>query len=72
MKIVSAFHITRNPFTMTEKPELEGKRSNSFDGIAKYLVEGDTVTVEVAGKGYKQVAIENGQVMVQRNYSPEY
>ena len=73
MTIVSAFHITRTPkFECVEKPELEGKTSTSYLGIAKHLTEGDEVTVEVGSKGYKQVSIKNGQVYVQRNFAYEY
>ncbi len=73
MTIVSAHHVVRTPkFELNFKPELEGKTATSYLGIAKHLAEGDEVTVEVPGKGYKQVSIKDGQVYVQRNFAPEY
>jgi len=71
--IVSAFHITRKPeYNSVEKPELEGKTATSFRGIAKFLTEGDSVTVQVGDRGYKNVSIEDGLLYVQRIYAFEY
>ena len=53
-------------------PDLEGKTGNSYDAIARHLKEGQHATVEVPGKGYKEVSIRDGQLYVQRNFSPEY
>lgn len=68
MKIVAAYSMPG----LVNRPDLEGKTGNSFDAIARQLKEGDYATVEVAGKGYKQVSIEHGQVFIQRNYAYEY
>jgi hypothetical protein len=68
MKIVSAYRMPG----FVSRPELEGKTANSFLAIAKHLTEGDHVTVEVSGKGYKEVSIQGGDVYVQRNYAYEY
>jgi hypothetical protein len=53
-------------------PELEGKTGKSYDAIARLLKEGQHATVEVPGKGYKDVSIRDGVVYLQRNFSPEY
>jgi hypothetical protein len=57
---------------LTSLTELEGKTGKSYDAIARLLKEGQHATVEVPGKGYKQVSIRDGQVYLQRNFSPEY
>ena len=73
MKIVSAFNITHTPkFDMVSKPELEGKSGKSYDSLFAYLVEGDSVTVEVSGKGYKNISIKGGNRYIQRNFAYDY
>ena len=55
-----------------ERPDLVGLKGNSFMAIANHLKDGDHVTVEVKGMGYKEVSREKGQVFIQRRYAMEY
>ena len=59
-------------FDLVAKPELEGKTGTSYAALFAYLSEGDDVTVEVPGKGYKNISIKGGEHFIQRNFAPEY
>ena len=52
--------------------DLEGKRGRSMNDIASQLKEGECVTVCNPNEGYKQLRIENGQIIIQRRWAPEY
>lgn len=73
MTIVSAFNIIEKPkFELVSKPALEGITGKSYDALFAHLTEGDSVTVEVPGKGYKNISIKGGEHFIQRNFAPEY
>ncbi len=67
MTIVSAFGKG-----FEQKPELEGKSGNSYAKIFALLSEGDHVTVEFPGKGFKEFSMKDGQFFVQRNFAYDY
>ena len=52
--------------------DLEGKKGRSMNDFASQLKEGDHVTVCNPHEGYKELWIENGKVMIQRRWAPEY
>jgi len=52
--------------------DLEGLKGRSMNAIALQLKEGEHVTVHNPSEGYKELWIENGQVMIQRRWAPEY
>ena len=68
MTIVDAYSMPG----LKRRDDLVGQTGQSFKDIADQLEDGVHATVEVVGKGYKQVSIENGSVFVQRNYVYEY
>ena len=69
MKIVYAYNTNSYP---NEKTELVGKIANSYRAFFPMLIEGDHATVEVSGKGFKNINVKNGQLYVQRNFAYDY
>ena len=67
MTIVSAFDSNFEPI-----PDIEGRSGKSFDALFSLLKEGDSVTVEVPSKGYKNISIKGGEHFIQRNFVYEY
>lgn len=57
---------------LVNAPDLVGLKGNSYWAIADQLEIGDVVTIEVKGKGYKQLSKELECIKVQRNYAYEY
>ncbi len=56
----------------TDLPELENKEGKSYNALFLLLKEGDHATVEVLGRGYKEIWIEDGKQWIQRNFAYEY
>ena len=74
MKIIDAYHLDHK-LNMTTPPRLKnliGTRPQSYGAALAGLQEGDEVHVEVSGKGFKSLGIENGKGWIQRNFTYEY
>ena len=60
MKIVSVHNVTG------QFRDLVGVTGKCFKDLFKHLREGDHAVVEVEGRGYKTISIQNGQRFVER------